>query len=51
MPPPHYIPLGPSEEDQVLTFALITFKMAKDIEHIPKLQLTDVSGMDKVMAL
>ena len=42
LPPPHYLQLGPREEDQVLTFAVITFKMAEDIEHISQFQLSDV---------
>ena len=32
LPPPHYLQLGPREEDQVLTFAVITFKMAEDLD-------------------
>ena len=34
LPPPHYLQLGPREEDQVLTFAVITFKMAEDLEQV-----------------
>ena len=41
LPPPHYLQLGPREEDQVLTFAVITFKMAEDLEHLGQLQLSE----------
>ena len=38
LPHQHCLQLGPREEDQVLTFAVITFKMADDMEHISQLQ-------------
>ena len=30
LPPPHYLQLGPRHEDQVLTFAVITFTVHED---------------------
>ena len=48
LPPPHYLQLGPRHEDQVLTFAVITFTADEEEQQdkIRKLSIAAESDSD-----